>query len=92
MSQKRLFLFNFENSSTIFFLKIFYLENSGKYTEKTICDSLFLNKIASLQPDTLSKKTLAQVFSWDFCENLRNTFLIELLGVTTTKCHLQGNI
>ena len=33
-----------------------------------MCQGLFLNKVAGLRPATLFKKTLAQVFSYEFCE------------------------
>ena len=55
--------------------------------------SLFFNKVASLyQPDTLLKKSPAQVFSCDFREIFKNIFLMELLRVTASKCHFQGSI
>ena len=40
------------------------LENPTTFTgEKNLHRSLSLNKVASVQPDTLLKKTLAQLFS-----------------------------
>ena len=36
--------------------------------------NLSLNKVASLQPDTLLKETPAQLFSWDFRDIFKNTF------------------
>ena len=39
------------------------LENSSTFTGKNMCLSLSLNKVASLQPDTLLKETPAQLFS-----------------------------
>ena len=54
--------------------------------------SLSLNKIASFRPDTLLEKIPARLFSWDFCDTFKNTFLIELLRVTASKCHFQGII
>ena len=41
------------------------LENSSTFTGKNMCLSLSLNKVASLQPDTLLKETPAQLFSRD---------------------------
>ena len=41
-----------------------------------MCQSLFFNKVAGLRPATLLKKeALAQVFSCEFCEISKNTFL-----------------
>ena len=40
------------------------LRNFAKFTDKHLCQSLFLNKV----------EALAQVFSCEFCEILRNTF------------------
>ena len=39
----------------------------------------FFNKIAELRPATLLKKTLAQVFSCEFCEISKTSFFIEHL-------------
>ena len=40
--------------------------------------SLFINKVTGMRPATLLKKeSLAQVFSCEFCEISKNTFLIE---------------
>ena len=46
--------------------------------------SLSLNKAASVQPDTLLKETLAQLFSWEFCDNFKNTFYVELFRLTAS--------
>ena len=40
------------------------LRNFAKFTEKHLCQSLFLNKV----------EALAQVFSCEFCEIFKNTF------------------
>ena len=50
------------------------LRNFAKFTGKQLCRSFFLNKVADLRPATLLKKTLAQVFSCEFCEIYKNTF------------------
>ena len=42
--------------------------NFAKFTEKHLCQSLFLNKV----------EALAQVFSCEFCEIFKNTFFTEL--------------
>ena len=51
------------------------LKNFAKFTGKHLCQDLFFNKVAGLRPATLSKKkrTLAQVFSCEFCEFSQNT-------------------
>ena len=46
-----------------------------KFTEKHLCWSLFLIKLLILQP--YLKKTLAKVFSCEFCEIFKNTFFTE---------------
>ena len=38
-------------------------ENFAKFTGKHLCQSLFVNKAATL----FKKGTLSQVFSWEFC-------------------------
>ena len=51
-----------------------------KFTGKHLCQSLFLNKVAGLKPATvLWKETLAQVFSYEFSEILKNTYFEEHL-------------
>ena len=76
---------NNENSSKLqkqrpgVFYKKGILKNFTKFTGKHLCQSLFLNKVAGLRPVTLFKKTLAQVFSCEFCEIFKTPFLIEYL-------------
>ena len=50
------------------------LRNFAKFTGKQLCRSFFLNKVADLRPATLLKRTVAQVFSCEFCEIYKNTF------------------
>ena len=60
------------------FCKRGVLRNFTKFTGKHLCQSLFLSKVAGLRPQACSfikKKTLVQVFSWEFCEVSKNTFL-----------------
>ena len=47
--------------------------NFTKFTGKHLCQSLFFNKENFLIK--ILKKTLAQVFSCEFCETFKNTFL-----------------
>ena len=52
------------------------------YRKNNICGEVsFLVKFQA-SCLTLHKETPAQVFSWDFYENFRNTFLIELIRLT----------
>ena len=52
-----------------------FLEILQKFTSKRLCQSLFFNKVTGLWPSTLlKKKTLALVFSCEFCEISKNTF------------------
>ena len=44
-------------------------------TEKDLFQSLFLNKVAGQAWNFVKKETLAQVFSYEFCEISKNTFL-----------------
>ena len=50
------------------------LRNFENFTGKNLCQCLFFNKDAGLSPATLLKKTLAQVFSCEFCKISKNTF------------------
>ena len=55
------------------------LRNFAKLTGKHLCQSLFLNY------ETLQLKTLAQVFSCEFCKISKNTFLTEHFWATASK-------
>ena len=51
------------------------LKNFAKFTGKHLCQSLFFDKV--YRPETynvIKKETLAQVFSFEFCEIFKNTF------------------
>ena len=50
------------------------LRNFAKFTGKRLCQSLFFNKVAGLRLATLLKKRLAQAFSCEFCDIIKNTF------------------
>ena len=48
--------------------------NFAKFAGKLLCQSPFFNKVADLRPATLLKKdTLAQMFSYEFCEIWKNS-------------------
>ena len=52
---------------------------------KTPVPESLLNKVACLTPATLLKKTLAQVFSCEFCEISKNTFFTEQLRTSASE-------
>ena len=54
---------SYGNSPIEVFCKKVVLQNFAKFTGKNLCWSLFLIKL-----------TMAQVFSYEFCEILKNTF------------------
>ena len=59
------------------FYKKDVLRNFEKFTGKHLCQRPFLNEVAGLRPKAcnfIKKKSLAQVFSCEFCEISKNTF------------------
>ena len=56
------------------FCKKGVLRNFAQFTGKHLCQKPLFNKIAGLGTATLLKKSLAQVFSCEFCEISNNTF------------------
>ena len=53
-----------------------------------MCQSIFFNKFAGLRHATLLEKdTQAQVFSCEFCEIFKNTYLTEHLRTTASDDH-----
>ena len=63
------------------FCKKGVLRNLTKFTGKHLFQGLFFNKVAGLRPETLLKKTLAQVLSCEFCKNSMNAFSYRTLPV-----------
>ena len=61
------------------FCKKSVLRNFAKFTGKQLCKSLFFNKIVGLRHNFIKKETLAQVFSYEFCEISKNTVFTEHL-------------
>ena len=57
------------------------LRNFAKFIGINLCQSLFFNKVAGL--NLIKKETLLLVFSSEFCEISKNTFLTEHLRATT---------
>ena len=67
--------------------KVFLVISKNPH-EKKLCQSLFLNKFASLWPATLLKRDYGAGFFCGFCEISKNIFFTEHLWVTdlfTTK-------
>ena len=64
------------------FCKKDVLRNFAKFTGKHLCQSLFFNK--GLACNFIKKETLAQVFSFEFCEISKNTFSTEHLRTTAS--------
>ena len=80
------------------FCKKGVLRNFGKFTGKHLCQSLFLIKLqASGQSFFFNKvvyeikETLAQVFSYEFCESFKNTFFTEHPWATASVNKKTGN-
>ena len=65
---------NHRSSRPKVFCKKGVLKNFTKFTGKHLCQSLFFNKVAG-PCNFIKKETLAQVFSCEFCEISKNTFL-----------------
>ena len=56
------------------------LKNFTKFTGKRLCQSIFFNKVIKKFLKFIKKETLAQVFSCEFCEIFKNTFLQNTSG------------
>ena len=56
------------------------LKNFAKFTGNNLCQSAFLNKVAGL----FTKDTRTRVFSFEFCEILKNTFFMEHLRLVAS--------
>ena len=69
----------------VFNKKKVFLEISQKSQENTCARVSFFNKVAGLYKKNFIKKvTLAQVFSCEFCEISKNTFVAEHLLTTAS--------
>ena len=67
------------NSCPGVFCKRGVLENFAKFTEKDLCQSLFLNKVADLSPVTLLKKDWHGCFPVNVVNFFGTPFFIEHL-------------
>ena len=64
------------------FLKIWQ-----KFTGNHLCQSLFLIKLQADACNFIKNKTLAQVFSCEFCQIFKNTYFVEHLRTTASACN-----
>ena len=53
-------------------------------SQQNICTRIFINKFASLASNFIKKETLAQVFSWEFCDIFKDIFLREHFWTTAS--------
>ena len=60
------------------------VRNFAKFTGKHLYQSFFLIKLQAEACNFIKKKTLAQVFSCEFCEISKNTFSTEHLRTTAS--------
>ena len=73
--------FSHRSSRLEVFLKKRVLKSFTKFTGKHLWQILFFNKVTGLRPATLfKKKTLAQVFSCEFCKITKNTCFKNIFG------------
>ena len=76
---------NVRSSRPEVFCKKGVLRNFTKFTGKHLCQSLFFNKVAGLAYNFIKKETLAQMFSYEFCEISKNTFFHKTPLVAASK-------
>ena len=70
---------------SFFSVKIVVLKNFAKLTGKHLYQGLFFNKVVGLRPaNFIKKETLAQLFSCDFCEIFKSTFLTVHIWTTAS--------
>ena len=70
---------NYRSSHPEVFCKTGVLRNYAIFTRKHLCLSLFFKKVVDWNLQFYKKETLAQVFSYEFCEIFKNTFFTEHL-------------
>ena len=66
------------------------LRNFAKFIWKNLCQSLFFNKVEAF--NFIKKDTLAQVFSCEFWEISKNTFITEHLRTTASLKWNEGKL
>ena len=79
MTYFRVLLVMVRSSHPVVLNKKDVLRNFAKFTEKHLCESLVLNKVAGQACNFIKKQTLAQVLSCELCEISKNTFFKEHL-------------
>ena len=77
MAYCKVLKWTFQKQSREVFCKKGALRNFLKFQWKHLCQTLFLNKVAGprISWKAIKKETLEQVFSCEFCEISKNTFL-----------------
>ena len=81
---------SFRSSHPNVFCKKGVLRSLTKFTGKHLHQSLFFNKVAGR--NFIKKETLVQVFSCEFCETSKNTFLDRTLLVAASDWFLSVSI
>ena len=76
---------NFRKSPRGVFFKKGIHKNFAKSTGKHQCRIVFFNKITASASNLIKKESPAQVFSYEFCEIVRNSFFIKHLRATASE-------
>ena len=61
------------------------LKRFARFIGKLLCQRLFFNKVVGAACNFIKKESLAQVFSYEFCEIFKSTFLTEHFWTTTSQ-------
>ena len=69
-------------------MKKMFTNISQNSQENPYAKASFLTKLSGVC-NFIKKETLAQVFSCEFCENIKNTFFTEQFRVTTSDIEVQ---
>ena len=64
---------------------LYVLKNFAKFTRKHLCQSLLLSKVAGVACNFIKKEILTRVFSCEFREISKSTFLTEHLQTTASR-------
>ena len=69
---------------------MFYvLKKFAKFTGKHLCQSLFFDKVAGSACNFIRKEILTRVFSYEFCQISKSTFLTEHFQTTGSRIHVR---
>ena len=66
------------------------LRNFAKFTWKHLCRNFFLGKVADITLQPYSKRTLAQMFSWEFCKFFKKSGCFWMGPVLSTLRGIDG--